>query len=118
MKLLLVISLFSLFALVLASCAAPPTASSDDQARKKIDANLNVNNDSLLAYEFCIPQDDAKRAQVLAIDPSLKFYPGTPGRIRCTRAQILCIGEGGTQATLLALARLDFIERIDPFYGE
>jgi len=111
--------LISLFALVLASCAAPPTASSDDQARKKIHVDLNARNgETLVAYEFCIPQDDAKRAQVKAIDPSLQFYPGTPGRIRCTREQILCIGEGGTQETLMALARLDFIERIDPFYGE
>jgi hypothetical protein len=72
----------------------------------------------LAAYEFCIPRDATKQAEVLAIDPSLAFYTGTPGRIRCTREQILCIGEGGSREVLIKLASLSYIHRIDPFYGE
>ena len=71
-----------------------------------------------VAYEFCIPQDDAKRAEVRAIDASIQFYRGGRGRIGCTRDQILCIGEKGTRAVLLKLASLDYVARIDPFYGE
>jgi hypothetical protein len=71
-----------------------------------------------VAYEFCIPQVEAKLNEVKAIDASLQCYAGTPGRIGCQRDQYLCIGNGGTRAILLKLASLDYVERIDPFYGE
>lgn len=98
------------------------------QAMNKINFDLNqIDERGLIgptggkrsvAYEFCIPRDPARRDEVKAIDPSLQFYDGSRGRIGCTREQYLCIGEGGTREVLLKLASLDYIERIDPFYGE
>lgn len=119
----------------LAACAnvppAPPTPSPEQReqaALRKINIDLSeIDSNGLIgpadgkrrvAYEFCIPQDKAKQNEVSHIDASMQFYPGTPGRIRCSRQQILCIGEGGTRDVLLKLAQLDYIERIDPFYGE
>lgn len=116
-----------------ASLALPPPTPSPDphalqRARDKIAFDLDqIGEDGmigpaggkrLVAYEFCIPQEQAKRDEVKALDPSLKFYAGTPGRIRCRRDQYLCIGEGGTRDVLLKLASLDYVERIEPFYGE
>ncbi len=77
-----------------------------------------VGSKRRVAYEFCIPLDDARRREVEAIDPSVTFYPGVPGRIRCTKGQYLCIGEGGTREVLLRLAALTYVERIEPFHGE
>lgn len=116
--------------MLLCACAmppAPPPASRETQAMKKINFDLSaIDANGLIgpadgkrsvAYEFCIPRDEAKKAEVMGIDPSLKFY-SSPGRIRCTSDEWLVIGEGGTKDTLLALAKLDYIDRIDPFYGE
>lgn len=119
-----------LVALLLCACAlppAPPPASRASQAMQKINFDLNaIDEDGLIgpadgkrsvAYEFCIPRDEVKKTEVLAIDPSVKFT-ASPGRIRCDASEWLVIGEGGTRATLLALASLPYIARIDPFYGE
>ena len=106
---------------------APPPASAETQAMKKINFDLNqidehgmigpADGKTLIAYEFCIPRDEAMKDEVKAIDPSVQFST-SPGRIRCTKEQYLCIGQGATKDTLLELAQLDYIERIDPFYGE
>jgi hypothetical protein len=116
-------------AFLLIACArtSAPPASRNAEAMKKINLKLDeidangmigpADGKRLVAYEFCIPREEAKQAQVLAIDPSIQFST-SPGRIRCNNTQYLCIGEGGTKETLLALAELDYIERIDPFYGE
>ena len=86
---------------------------------KKINIDLNQLDEAhAVAYEFCIAQDAAMQKEVAAIDASIAFYKGVPGRIRCTRQQILCVGQGGTREVLRKLASLDYIERIDPFYGE
>jgi hypothetical protein len=115
---------------VLCACAlppAPPPATPEAHAMKKINLNVEeidangmvgpADGKRYVAYEFCIPRDEAKKAEVLAIDASIQFS-NSPGRIRCTQEQYLCIGEGGTKETLLALAKLDYITRIDPFWGE
>ena len=85
---------------------------------KKINIDLSQIDESGVAFEFCIPQDAAKQKVVAAIDASIEFYKGVPGRIRCAREQILCIGQHGTREVLLKLTSLDYIERIEPFYGE
>jgi hypothetical protein len=116
----------------LTACAsmppAPPTASPEMRAMNKITFDLNqidangmtgpADGKVLFAYEFCVPDDAAKLDEVKAIDSSLQCTLGSPGRIRCARDVYLCIGEGGTRETLLKLAGLDYIARIDPFYGE
>lgn len=98
------------------------------RARAKIAFDLDAVDDNGLigspggkrsvAYEFCIPREQAKCDEVRGIDPSVRCFAGTPGRIRCGRDQYLCVGQGGTRATLLALACLEYVERIMPFYGE
>lgn len=116
----------------LSACAsmppAPPTASPEMRAMNKITFDLDeIDENGLIgpadgkrsvAYEFCVPDNVAMLDEVRAIDPSLQCTLGSPGRIRCARDQYLCIGEGGTRETLLKLASLDYIARIDPFYGE
>ncbi|GAB4463827.1 MAG: hypothetical protein OHK0037_17070 [Elainellaceae cyanobacterium] len=74
-----------------------------------------------LRYEFCIPRSADHQTAVQAINPAIEFYPNSPGRIGCGTTQILCIGEThhpNWRETLLDLARLDYVERIDEFYGE
>jgi hypothetical protein len=71
-----------------------------------------------VAYEFCIPRDSGKRTEVSRIDPSVNFFAGPSGRVGCDTTQYLCIGEGATRAVLLRLARLDYVKKIGPFYGE
>ena len=74
-----------------------------------------------LMYEFCIPRDSARIADVRAIDPSVRVYPGSPGRIGCRADQALCIGEThqpGWRDVLDRLAGLAWIERIDESYAE
>lgn len=110
----------------------PPTASSEQQAMRRAMNKINLDLSQIdengligppdgkrsVAYEFCIPREQAKLGEVQAIDPSLQCYAGSRGRIGCTRDQYLCIGQGGTREVLLKLASLDYIARIDPFYGE
>ncbi|WP_238546709.1 MULTISPECIES: hypothetical protein [unclassified Synechocystis] len=70
------------------------------------------------SYEFCIPPQ--KKSAVLAIDPSLQISP-SPGRIVCVKGQLLCLGEThqpNWRPILFALARLSYIEKIVPHWGE
>ncbi len=73
-----------------------------------------------LSYEFCIPAAETYLAKVRAIDPSVQVSR-SPGRIRCTTDQYLVIGQtqqAGWRAILMAIARLDYVQRIDEFFGE
>lgn len=68
-----------------------------------------------LAYEFCIPDTEAHKAEVKAIDPGIQFYPGSRGRIGAAKHQCLCIGETHRkdyEKVLYALAELPYVERI------
>ncbi|MEG3438385.1 hypothetical protein V0288_14740 [Pannus brasiliensis CCIBt3594] len=74
-----------------------------------------------LAYEFCIPANPETEKEVRSIDPSLKIYRHSPGRIRCQKTQYLCIGETHQpkwREKLLNLANLAYIEKIQQFHGE
>jgi hypothetical protein len=73
-----------------------------------------------LSYEFCIPAHDQTLAEVRAIDPTLQFSR-SPGRIHCQRDQYLVIGEThrpNWRSILTQLAQLDYVQRIDEFFGE
>lgn len=68
-----------------------------------------------LSYEFCIPADEYFVAVVHNIDPEIKIYRHSPGRVACTPAEYLCMG--GTynkpyQKVFNELAELAFIKRI------
>lgn len=68
-----------------------------------------------VAYEFKIPAGDEYRSRVAAIDPSLRFHPGSRGRIGAGPGEILCIGSThqlNHRAILRRLAELPFVERI------
>ncbi len=70
------------------------------------------------AYEFCIPPQ--KKSEVLAIDPSLQFSQ-SPGLIKCNREELLCIGathQRSWRPILFSLARLPYVKKIMPHWGE
>ncbi|PZV07044.1 MAG: hypothetical protein DCF22_22700 [Leptolyngbya sp.] len=80
----------------------------------------SVHNQRSLSYEFCIPADEKHLAEVRALDPSVQVSR-SPGRIGCTKDQYLVIGD--THQTqwrdvLMAIAGLDYVQRIDEFVGE
>lgn len=67
-----------------------------------------------VAYEFAIPDTEACRAEVLAIDPSIQISKSR-GRIGATADQCLCIGETHPPnpiEILHRLAELPYVERI------
>jgi hypothetical protein len=120
-------------ALALAISIGSPLAvrASEKPALSKITFDLSkISEEGLIgrgsgvrsfAYEFCIPAIPTRVAEVRAIDPSLKIYRQSPGRIRCRKDQYLCVGETYQprwRERLLNLAELDYIEKIQPFYGE
>ena len=98
---------------------------------KKINFDLDQLNDQglygppdglrALAYEFCIPADPVLTAQVKAIDPTVVVYPGSKGRIRCSREEYLCVGnthQPKFRAVLLKLAGLPFVKQINQCFFE
>ncbi len=73
-----------------------------------------------LSYEFCIPATEKHLNEVRSINPSIQISR-SPGRIDCTKDQYLCIGETHTpqwRETLMAIAKLSYVQRIDQFFGE
>jgi hypothetical protein len=74
-----------------------------------------------VGYEFCIPATPEHEAEVRAIDPTAQVYRASPGRIGCGVGQALVIGstnQSDHRDMLERLARLDYVTRIDRFYGE
>jgi hypothetical protein len=74
-----------------------------------------------ISYEFAIPNTTACKSEVKAIDQTVKFMPGSRGRIEATDQQCLCIGSTHQKAyrqTLRQLAELPYIERIIECYFE
>lgn len=73
-----------------------------------------------LDYEFCIPDAQGYRDQVMSIEPTLRFST-SPGRIGCSEAQLLVIGNShrpGFHSVLEQLARLPFVQRIERAWFE
>lgn len=46
-----------------------------------------------LSYEFCIPAEEVFILNIRNIDPDIKIYRHSPGRIGCTDAEYLCVGD-------------------------
>lgn len=66
-------------------------------------------------YEFCVPNQDETRSEVARIDPTAKFYSGLKGRVGCTDAEILVIGntrQPEFKKTLEAIAALPYVREI------
>ena len=69
-----------------------------------------------LSYEFCIPDNADNREQVAGIDPTIRFFSDSPGRIGCGPLETLCIGsthQPDGAGVLERLAELPFIKQID-----
>jgi hypothetical protein len=106
---------------------APLAALTDSAVLAKIGFDLEqLDQDGLygptdgkrsLDYEFCLPRYDAAVAtEVRSIDPSLRLYPASSGRIGCTADQVLAIGnthQANARGVLLELASRDEIQRIE-----
>ena len=61
-----------------------------------------------LDYEFCIPGDAAHAAQVRDIDPTLRIFMHSRGRIGCGPGEYLCVGsthQPGFRTVLLRLGQ-------------
>jgi hypothetical protein len=74
-----------------------------------------------ISYEFCIPANDRALAEVQAIEPNIEYYSRIRGRIGCRNDQYLCIGNTHNprwKEILLSIARLEYVEKINQFYGE
>lgn len=110
--------------LLAASCAHSGWTSSRN-AWKKIEFELGRLDEAglrgppdgkvSLAYEFCIPDTDECKAQVKAIDRTVRIMCGSAGRIGAREDECLCIGETHQEnyrEVLRSLAQLPYIERI------
>jgi hypothetical protein len=115
----------ALLGLFVAGCQPVSSPDTKPSTPDKITFDLNqFDDDGLygppdgkrsLDYEFCIPQGDTYAEEVQAIDPTVNFYPMSPGRIGCTEQQTLAIGnthQENFRLVLLELTNLDYIERI------
>lgn len=70
-------------------------------------------------YEFCIPP--AKIAEVKAINPKINIHKNSRGRIGCSSEQVLCLGNThhpNFKTILTTLAKLDYVDQIEPTYFE
>lgn len=79
------------------------------------------NSLSSVSYEFCIPANDEYLTEIQTINPEINYYSQSRGRIGCNRNQYLCIGDTHNprwKEILISIASLDYVERIDRFYGE
>jgi len=68
-----------------------------------------------VAYEFCVPANEAVYQEVRRIDPGVQIYFGSRGRIGCSTNQALCIGEthkARWRAVLYELSSLPYIAEI------
>jgi len=70
-----------------------------------------------VSYEFRIPDTPANRAAVKAIDPEIGISAGPRGRVDAGPGFALCLGsthQPRHREIILALARLPFVEHIQP----
>ena len=117
-------------ALLLVSCAHTGWQN-DLNAWHKVELNLErLDSEGLrgpadgkvaVAYEFCIPNREACKREVRAIDATVEFMAGSPGRIGCGKGACLCIGsthQARYRSVLRSLSQLPYVERITECYFE
>jgi hypothetical protein len=114
--------LFAMLAAAVSCTTAPPEGSADPW--RKVELNLaDLDRDGLrgpadgkvpLFYEFCIPNTDACKAEVTAIDRTIRLSPGSAGRIGAGPDECLCIGStrADCREVLRRLAELPYVKRI------
>lgn len=72
-------------------------------------------------YEFCIPKEEHKIAEIKSIDPSVTMPNMAKGRIGCTQDEQLCImttDDSEWKEKLSAVAALPYVKRIIKTYYE
>ena len=107
---------------IISGCASATVLDSPEIAKQKINFDLaEIDEEGLMgppdgrvaiSYIFYIPLEDSKRKEVAAIDPSVRFFK------REKENNYQCIGGGGNPGTIVKLARLPYIKKINRFYGE
>ncbi|MFM7136842.1 MAG: endonuclease/exonuclease/phosphatase family protein [Planctomycetota bacterium] len=113
--------LLAVFSFAVGAAAAPP------EILRKIGFDLDgldanglagaADGKVSISYEFRIPDTPENRAAVKAIDPSLEIASGPRGRVDAGPGFALCIGsthQPRHREIVLTLARLPFVERIQP----
>jgi hypothetical protein len=68
-----------------------------------------------MAYEFAVPNIEECKAQVKAIDSTVKLMPGSRGRVGAGKDECLCIGsthQRNWREVLRRLAELPYVDRI------
>jgi hypothetical protein len=110
--------------LFLLGCERHPAPPSRASAWVKVELDLSgldekglagrADGKVTLAYEFAIPDNVTCRAEVRAIDRSIRFMRGSRGRIGAGPGECLCVGETGPgfHAVLETLAALPYVKRI------
>jgi hypothetical protein len=74
-----------------------------------------------ITYEFCVPNQSKMMREVTQIDPTIQFFPKSPGRIGCQNNEVLALGnthQSNWKEILINLANLDYIKTIQEYYGE
>jgi len=74
-----------------------------------------MNSEVAIDYEFCIPMDEARIAEVKAIEPDVNMPRMAKGRIGCSEEEWLCIvSTNGPKwkERLYAIASLPYVKRI------
>ena len=121
-----------LFSAVLAGCHAASERSTEQLAQSaKIKFPLDdIRTDGLrgppdglvaVSYEFCVPASDQVYQEILRVDPGLKIYSDSPGRIGCLGNQVLIIGEThhpNWREVLQELSTLTYITEIRECFFE
>ena len=121
-----------LLAIIVVACVNPPEPDQGKwQGSAKIGFSLaDIHDDGLrgeagglvsVSYEFCLPADEQVYRDVEQIDPSLRIYPHSPGRIGCGENQSLAIGEthqAGWRMILKELSSLAYVEEIRECFFE
>jgi hypothetical protein len=113
------------------ACAVLPHGPGSSPDLSKITFDLSQINDEGLAgppdglvaidYEFCVPATQQAQQEVSRIDPTVRLYPGSAGRIGCAKDQVLAIGnthQKGWKTILQQLTSLDYVKRIDRSFAE
>lgn len=119
------------FFTALLACHRQATPPDDPAAWKKIKLDFRrldadglagpENGKVAVHYEFCIPADGKKWAEVQKIDPTAQRMKGSAGRVGCLPDRWLVIGhthQPRHQRVLYELARLPYVEKIQEVFFE
>jgi len=86
-----------------------------------LDKDGMLNSEVAVDYEFCIPKDESKVAEVKAIEPDVNMPAMAKGRIGCSKDEYLCIvstKDDSWKEKLYAIASLPYVRRIIQTYYE